>query len=161
MSYIFPNEDSKTLLFTLLKILGGRKVEVHFSGGGDSGNIDNACLLNQDNEPIDIQKASLPWFENKSSFDSTTNKWVNTFEQVESMPLNDILVGLTENALENEGLDWYNNEGGQGAFRIDLTTTPPSIELTVEINRTEVDSYDFDYTENKDEEGEDNAPISS
>ena len=133
----FPSKDRKELLMTLLKVMGGTKVHVSFSGGGDSGNIDNAELLDSDDKPIDLKGAEFEWESEESYHDPDADKW-RMRSIVETMPLNDILVKITEDALESTSLDWYNNEGGQGALTIDLTTTPPSIELSVEINYTQI-----------------------
>jgi hypothetical protein len=37
MATPFPNPEQKTLLFNMLKVLGGHRVIVNFAGGGDSG----------------------------------------------------------------------------------------------------------------------------
>lgn len=154
MSTIFPSKQAKQDLLTLLKILGGHLVEVSFSGGGDSGSIDGVHLTDREGNAIDLKGATLPWFEETSEFDHKTNKWVKEVKPVEAMPLDEILIKITEDALEIERLDWYNNEGGQGRLSIDLSQTPPTINLNVGINRMETDDHDFDYTTFDDEEEE-------
>jgi len=155
MSNIFPSKQAKQDLLTLLKILGGCTVEVSFSGGGDSGSIDHACLLGHENVgEISLENVTLPWPEKSSKFDESERNWVETTTLNPAMPVKDILISMTEQALENEGLDWYNNEGGQGRLTIDLTSNPPTINLNVGINRTETDDYDFDYSEFDDESEE-------
>ena len=154
MSDIFPSKQSKHDLLTLLKILGGHVVEVSFSGGGDSGCIEAVYLGDRDGNQINLDGATLPWFEKKSEFDPAKNKWVITHAPVPNMPVDEILKTLTEDALEHEGLDWYNNEGGQGRLSIDLTKTPPEINLNVGVNRMETDEHDFDYTDASEDEEE-------
>ena len=146
----FPSKDKKELLMTLLKVMGGAKVHVSFSGGGDSGNIDNAELLDAEGNRIDLKGAEFEWESEESYHDPEEGKW-RMRSVVETMPLNDILVKITEDALESTDLDWYNNEGGQGALTIDLTTTPPSIELSVEINYIHTDTTNFDFTDTEEE----------
>jgi len=153
----FPSKDKKKLLMTLLKIMGGAKVCVSFSGGGDSGNIDDAELLDAEGNPIDLKGAEFEWESEESYHDPEEGKW-RMRSIVEIMPLNDILVKITEDTLESTDLDWYNNDGGQGQLSIDLTTTPPSIELEVGVNYTHTENHNFDFTETEEEE---NAPTSS
>lgn len=146
MSKPFPDLDKKRLLLTLLKVMGGRKVVVSFDGSGDSGSIDDVNLLDQEGNLIDLKGAEFEWPCRSSEADPLTNKWRVIYKNT-VMPLSDILVQITEDALEEEGLDWYNNEGGFGQFTIDLTQTPPKIELDVNIRITETEHHGFDYTE--------------
>jgi hypothetical protein len=65
----------------------------------------------------------------------------------EVMTLEKIAKDLTLQALEDQGLDWYNNDGGQGTLEIDFATSPPTITLDVGINYTSVDEHSFDFSE--------------
>jgi len=154
---LFPSEDKKNLLMTLLKIMGGAKVGVSFSGGGDSGNIDDAELLDAEGNPIDLKGAEFEWESEESYHDLEEGKW-RMRSVVETLPLNDILVKITEDALESTDLDWYNNDGGQGQLSIDLTKTPPSIELEVGVNYVHTENHNFDFTETEEEKDAPNAP---
>lgn len=145
----FPNKDSKTLLLTLLKVMGGYKVEVSFSGGGDSGSIDDVNLLDSNGESIDLQGAEFEWQRETSFHDG--NEWRKSMK-TEVMPVFEILRGITEDALNETDLDWYNNEGGQGQLTIDLAQDPPKIDLLVEINYTHTESHNFDLNEEDEEE---------
>ena len=149
----FPDKDSKQLLMTLLKVMGGHKAVVGFQGGGDSGSIDDVTLLNRKDEQIDIEGATLPWTIKKSVWDKDESRWVTTYEK-EDYPLEKILIEVTENALEETGLDWFNNDGGQGTLSIDLSQDPPQITLDVGINYTRTDDHQFDLTDEEEEEGE-------
>jgi hypothetical protein len=147
----FPNKDKKRLLLTLLKMMGGGMVEVSFSGGGDSGSVDNARLIGADGKEIDLSGAEFEWEREVGYHDQTLGKWAIKTE-VAVMPLNDILVQITEDALDATELDWYNNEGGQGMLTIDLTDDPPKIDLSVGINYTHTNDYNYDYTGDADGE---------
>lgn len=153
MSGVFPSLEKKQLLLTLLKVLGGHKAVVRFSGSGDSGSIDEICLMDRNGHNINLEKSTLPWPQSSSEFNQTTQKWERHTKEVD-MEVADILQDITEQALEAQGLDWYNNEGGQGQFEIDLSTDPPNITLEVGINRTETDTYSYDYSEDEEDEGE-------
>lgn len=146
----FPSPDRKRLLMTLLKVMGGAKVLVSFSGGGDSGSIDRATLLNRNNQEISLNNAEFEW-EREVGYHDHNGEW-KTKTEVATMPLNDILIQITEDALETTDLDWYNNEGGQGTFEIDLTKEPVSIELSVGINYMETDHHSFSFSDEESEE---------
>lgn len=148
--------NRKRLFFTLLKVLGGSKAVVAFDGSGDSGSIDCVDLLNREGERIDLTGAKFEWPTRTSNFDPTTNKWVNGSE-VQEMDVDDILKEICENALDDQGVDWYNNEGGYGELTIDLTTQPVSVVLDVNVRETISHNTAYDLT---DEEGED-APAPS
>lgn len=38
--------------------------------------------------------------------------------------------------LEGTGIDWYNNDGGQGEIEFDLTSVPPAFSANVDVNET-------------------------
>lgn len=157
MANPFPDKDKKNVLITFLRMIGGVKVVVDFQGGGDSGEVSNAQLFDKHEKTIDITKSKLDWSTEKDVFKDGV--WSTESEQ-NFVVANDILVRATETMLENEGLDWYNNDGGQGSLTIDLTTEPPTMLLDVNINRMETDNYEFDYT-NPEEEGDEDAPTPS
>ena len=152
MSYPFQSDEQRDLLMTLLKVMGGRSVVVNFDGGGDSGNIEDAAVFDQENNFIDLTNATFDWYETSSGFDPNQNKWITTSKPVPNMPVKDILIKITEDALEDSNLDWYNNEGGYGQLSIDLTTTPPSIAMEVHIREVRTDDYLFDYTHREEED---------
>jgi hypothetical protein len=148
---LFPSPEHRALLLSTLKLLGAKTVTVVFSGGGDSGAIDSVDVLNAQGQPIDISNQGLEWVDVRTNFDSTNSQWVNYIEP-KTMELEEILKRLTESALEEQGLDWYNNDGGQGQLTIDFSTSPPSIELNVGINYTATEDHHFSYTEEPHEE---------
>lgn len=157
MANPFPDKDKKNVLITFLRMIGGVRVVVDFQGGGDSGEVSNAQLFDKHEKLIDITKSKLDWSTEKDVFKDGV--WSTESEQ-NFVVANDILVSATETMLENEGLDWYNNDGGEGSLTIDLTTEPPTMLLDVNINRMESDNYEFDYT-NPEEEGDEDAPTPS
>lgn len=157
MANPFPDKDKKNVLITFLRMIGGVRVVVDFQGGGDSGEVSNAQLFDKHEKLIDITKSKLDWSTEKDVFKDGV--WLTESEQ-NFVVANDILVQATETMLENEGLDWYNNDGGEGSLTIDLTTEPPTMLLDVNINRMESDNYEFDYT-NPEEEGDEDAPTPS
>lgn len=162
MSGVFQSKDQKDLFLTLLKVMGGRTAEVAFDGSGDSGSIEEARLLDQEGKEIDLTNATFDWYETKSEWDEPNGKWVRKHVPVPNMPVADILKNICEDALEESGHDWYNNDGGYGSLNIDLTTTPPEIKLNVSIRYTSTEDHEYDLNEEDDEESEgNNASIPS
>lgn len=156
MSELFPSKDKKDLLMTLLKVMGGNRVVVRFSGGGDSGSIEDVELLDHQDRPIPLGKAEFEWELQSSTHDPMTGEWIAKSE-VKPYPVEKILTDVCEAALDKASLDWYNNDGGQGSLEIYLATDPPEITLNIGINTMTTEEYDFDFTE--DEEKKD-APTS-
>lgn len=153
MSGVFQSKDQKDLFLTLLKVIGGRKARVEFNGSGDSGSIEYVCLLDQEGKEIDLTNATFDWHDSASRFDDEKKQWVRHKVPAPTKPVHDILVQICEDALEDSGHDWYNNDGGYGQLTIDLTTTPPEVKLQVSIRYTSTDDYEYDL--NEEEESED------
>jgi hypothetical protein len=151
---IFPSPEHRTILLTQLRTLGIKTVQVDFSGGGDSGDIDSAIALDAGGNHIDINKHVLDWPENSSRHDPDTNSWI-TDTKIKAQPLDKILEQVTLDALDEAGMDWYNNDGGQGTLTIDFNRSPPEIDLELGINHTATTDYSFSFNE----ENED-APMS-
>jgi len=104
-----PNKILNT--FILIKDKGYTKIEVSYSGSGDSGAIDDINVFPNDNMdwvPIENLIKNIDFFK-------------------------DWLYEIIEEATENR--DWWNNDGGYGNISIDLNT----YELISEYNeRTSV-----------------------
>jgi hypothetical protein len=83
--------------------------------------------------------------------DSIKQEWVET-DETKLTPVLDVLRDATEIMLEESGLDWYNNEGGQGSLTIQLDQSPPSVVLNVGVNTTTTDDHEFDYTDDEEED---------
>lgn len=85
------------------------KVTISFSGSGDSGQIDSV-------EFYYVEDHQLP----------------ESQEEV----LKQDLTAWAYKYLEGVGVDWYNNDGGQGEIIFDLETVPFKFLATVEVNQT-------------------------
>ena len=142
MKDIFASEQEKTTLLTQLNLLGARKVVVEFQGGGDDGQINGVYLYDQNNIDIDVPNDMIAW---------TALTYGNQQSEQRQTKLVDALEDVCSRALDNTGLDWYNNEGGQGSLVIDFNNNPPSIRLNVGINHTTTDDYEYDLNESEDE----------
>jgi len=135
---IFANEQEKATLLTQLNLLGAKKVRVEFQGGGDDGQVEGVYVIDQNDNYIDIPDDMIAW---------TTQTYGDQESEQRQTKLVDALEDLCSRALDNTGLDWYNNEGGQGNLTIDFNETPPLIKLYVGINQTTTDDYEYDLNE--------------
>lgn len=162
MSQIFPSEEHRTEFLMRLKLLGIAEIQVDFSGSGDSGNIEQAVATTADQQEVDLEgQPPMAWMEKHSKYNPKTQQWDETCTPVE-LSLANILYMMTEQALEESQLDWYNNDGGQGCFMIDFTESPPEIRLDVGINRMDTDEHSFRFsgTGEMEEEEDDDASAS-
>ena len=154
-----PYDIHEDVLFPLAK-LGVTRIEVDFSGGGDSGQINGIEYYNGDQQKITDD------FVPKQKYVSGTG-WVTVSEPKHKLPPvgtqtkrkgvrdeetgkyshKEVEVPVTvEGALEehvyerlsNCGVDWYNNEGGQGTywFRLSDDKSVWRYDFEVHVNYT-------------------------
>ena len=120
MENIFPNKQEKITLLTQLNLLGAKEVRVEFQGGGDDGQIEDVYYIDANENHHSFADDMIAW---------TTQTYGNQQSEQRPTKLVDALEDLCQRALDNTGLDWYNNEGGQGNLTIDFRDSPPSIRL--------------------------------
>lgn len=146
---LFPSKFHRDLVLTQLRTLGATHVEVSFSGSGDSGSIDAAYCIDANGKRIELPDTTFSWPVTHSGFDGT--QWYRKTKD-QPMTLDKILEHLTNDALEEQGLDWYNNDGGQGRLTIDFTQSPPDIQLEVGINITQTEDHEFNFSDEYEDE---------
>jgi len=146
---LFPSKEKKAELLTRLKMLGVTHVQVDFSGGGDSGEIDNAYAKDAQSKDVDVSKELMVWPTTESYEED--GKWHQRLVDKEVLVI-DILRDMTEQWLEDTGHDWYNNDGGQGDMTIDFTKSPPEFNLNVGVNYTRTDDYGYSLDDENEEE---------
>jgi hypothetical protein len=132
-------------LFATLKLKHISYIEVQFQGGGDSGEITDVLAYNSDHQPIDITDTNMLWRERTDSFDHEAKKWVVSLKDGCTTPLKNVISEVVNTLLTNTGIDWYNNDGGQGTFTMNSTTNPITANMTVEENITTTNSNSFAY----------------
>lgn len=143
MSNIFPSEAHRDELLMRLKLLNVALITVSFSGGGDSGEINDVEVTSADGSRIGLEnQPTMSWMVLTSSHNPITRTWDKSLVQ-KDFALPELLKLIAEDALEESGLDWYNNDGGQGELTIDFRESPPKIELQVGINYTQTNDYKF------------------
>ena len=147
MQDIFPNEQEKTTLLTQLNLLGAKKVRVEFQGGGDSGQVEYVGYQDKNDEWNTIPDEITSW---------TKQTYGSQEPQQERISLDEVLEDLCYRALDKTGLDWYNNDGGQGALVIDFTKSPTLIKLDVGVNYTTTEDHEF-VIDGDDDDDDDNG----
>ena len=135
---IFPSKQEKDTLLTQLNLLGAKRVYVEFRGGGDDGQVEGVYYRDRHDEVQDIPTDMISW---------TQKTYGSQTPETKTMTLVDVLTDLCYRALDDTGLDWYNNEGGQGNLQIDFTESPPKTTLHVGINTMSTDDYSFEMDE--------------
>jgi hypothetical protein len=135
---IYPSNEEKQKLLTQLNLLGAKQVFVEFRGGGDEGQIESVYYQDRQDNHLEIPKDMISW---------TQIAYGNKTLEPKDMTLVDVLEDLCYRALDGTGLDWYNNEGGQGSLVIDFTESPPRTSLNVGINHMSTEDYDYELDE--------------
>lgn len=144
---LFPNETFKASFLAKLKELTIDNMTVQFSGCGDSGAIDSVEFYRKmttgSHSVVDVKDVTLKWQTETTNYDHETKGWkMSTLEQ--DYPLTEIGEFIAYAALEQCGLDWYNNDGGQGEFTLAFDEAgEPQISLDIGINYMETSQYNF------------------
>ena len=99
-----------------ISAIGWKKVKVLFSGYGDSGSIDYVQIHRLDG-------TNFCSFEDGASSPDE----VNLIKEIEDW---------TYTVLQGIGVDWYNNDGGQGELTIDVSTVPFKFSGNIDQNET-------------------------
>lgn len=90
-------------------------VDITFSGSGDSGCIEEIAVRYAGEKPDDLYKrVDTP---EQEALRKEIEDWADTY-------------------LEGTGVDWYNNDGGQGEIEFDLTSVPLKFSAYVDQNTT-------------------------
>jgi hypothetical protein len=113
------------LILTNLKDLGVKRIEISFSGSGDSGDIDDVEFHDSDGSYLtNLVKET---FSNKSEIDIDNE-------------LRDIAWALVNEKVDTVG-DWVNNEGGFGSITIDVE------EKTYDLSYSQRTTEDYDWSD--------------
>ncbi len=141
--HIFPTSEDRTRIMDILATLGATRIEVTFSGGGDSGEVQGATLLDAVGNVVGIPNQEiLGWGIKKSGYGVSPRTQTVIYKK---MSIEELLIQMTYDALEHTHLDWYNNDGGYGTLIIDLRKSPPKLSLDLNINYTESSNHRFTF----------------
>src|SRR6476469_9301296 len=109
-----------TVIIDELKRLGIERVDVPFDGGGDEGHITDVEAYDSQGDPVDLGPLRSP--------------------RDPAKPLRDDLEEIANEALDDVGVDWWNDLGGEGTVTINAVagTIRTGVNKRVE---------EFEYTE--------------
>jgi hypothetical protein len=137
------NEYIKTAL-AKLKEIGAIEVVIFFDGSGDSGSIESVSIRQSDGKVVpNLDYLFVDYPIETSRY--VEGEWLTDIE-IKQMPIADALEKYTYDELERTNVDWYNNDGGFGELRIELSDDV-SIELEVNQRYTEYTTYSFSLSE--------------
>ena len=139
----FSSKDEAVALTTQLKMLGVATVGIVFSGAGDNGEVEAVYLHNANDEVVDMQTDMVAW---------TKQVYGEQKPETKQVMLRDALEDIGYRVLDETGMDWYNNDGGQGTVYLKVDSGEVfTVRVDMEINITQTEDHEFEYDPNEDE----------
>ena len=136
------DDSSAAEMFLLAVKLGVPSAKITFSGGGDSGDFDDADLIDIHHKIRDeTQPDTYVYIDNP--------KWTQDHDT-----LTQLVKDVAEKWVEGTGADWYNNDGGGGEVSFDFKTGEVSGSLYQNVTEQET-VVDETWSLLSDEEGGD------
>lgn len=141
---LFPTQELRDTFMSKVRLLGITEILVEFSGSGDSGNVEDPRFYDAHDADITAQVATkdLEWPETVGNL--VDGEW-KTSEVLLLRSLTNIVAEMADYALEQSGLDWYNNDGGQGDMRFTFTPAGMDVLLSVSVNTTTTEDSSYEY----------------
>lgn len=122
--------ENLRLILPVLREQGIQTVTVSFDGGGDSGSIDNVAFTPHENEEA-VKALPVEYMGTSSSFEE--GRWQRE-AVLQQSTLHEAIEELTNDYLEETGVDWYNDAGGFGELVIDVQQG--TVSLVVDVRHT-------------------------
>jgi hypothetical protein len=138
----FDSKEEMIALTAQMKMLGVTLADISFQGGGDSGEIYSIDLYNMNNESIEMPTDMVSW---------TKQVYGDQVKTQSNISIDKALDDIGYRVLDATGMDWYNNEGGQGIVHIRFDGELPTIDVDMEINITQTEDHFFEYDPEDDE----------
>ena len=127
-------EKEMTGLLIKLADLGVTGIKITYSGGGDSGAIDDVVYttekISNDKDNFDQIEDIKTWGENALYVKDLDSDLCNTIES------------FAEEEILNDVEDWWNDDGGYGVMLIKVPSGEYKIENNVYISNTETYNHD-------------------
>ena len=120
------NENEMTGLLLKLADLGVTGIKIFYSGGGDSGDIDDVVYTT-------IKEASFYDIMNLSNYGQENTLYLATLDGY----LRDDLIDFANEKILNGIEDWWNNDGGYGVMLIKIPSGEYEINNTIYVTDTE------------------------
>jgi hypothetical protein len=124
----------------VLKKLGAVRVVITYDGAGDSGQIDSVELEDKDGKSIQIPEDMM--VEVISYSGTYTPQGFEEKSEVCNVKLVDALDGFCCDHLQDNGIDWYNNDGGFGKQIIDVEKATAKLEHNMRVTSTEYEEFE-------------------
>lgn len=122
-------ENLRTVLPVLLEQSVSRVV-VDFDGGGDSGSIEGVVF--EDGQPgVESTEVRIQTFNRYHD----NGEWRHE-SVAKAMTLHDAIYELTDDYLEETGVDWYNNDGGFGVLYIHPLAGSVELDVNTRFNES-------------------------
>lgn len=141
---LFPNAECRDTFMSKVQLLGIAHITIEFSGSGDSGDMHDPSYRDAKGEDISskVQETMIAW---PGAFSTILNgEWNETRTELRTT-LDEAVKELGDKALEASGLDWYNNDGGQGQLEISFTPEGMDVVLNVGINYTNTEDHSIEF----------------
>lgn len=126
MSDNFYENERRMCAFALLNKIS--RVDAEFDGSGDSGQIDGVSI---DSDLPDFRPTQLITVKRKpgAAFNEETKEWEILPARDEAISFELFIREHVAEALQDTGIDWYNNDGGFGEWSWD-----PRNGISFEVN---------------------------
>ena len=128
----------------VMRALGGlrvARVEVEYDGSGDSGSVQGVTFYDEQDKTIDsvLVRNQIQFYHVYSSYSDGDYTAKISKEQ---KSINDVFENLAEKFLDDEGIDWYNNDGGYGVCVFDFETGKVTLKHEARITDTEYSEHE-------------------
>ena len=138
----FDSKVEAVALTSQLKMLGVATAVIVFAGQGDSGEVEEVYLDNPNGEIIEMPTDMVAW---------TKQVYGEQKSETKQVKLRDALEDIGYRVLDETGMDWYNNDGGQGQVYLKVDGEVFTVRVDMEINYTSHENHEFEYDPNEDE----------
>lgn len=109
-----------------LKEIGVTEVRVEFDGQGDSGSIEYTSYTPSE----------------KADQARRTNLSFRTDDDIVDKSLEAALEALVYERLEDSGIDWYNNDGGYGYYKLNVANGTLEFEINTRYTSSNTELYE-------------------
>lgn len=110
-------------ILPVLRELHVSSVLVSFEGSGDEGSISGVCF-----EPELAHEPSVEVESLRMLHDTDTGRWIRHYP-LELRPLTEAIEVLTQDYLEEAGVNWYDGDGGFGELTIEVDQGTVQLEI--------------------------------
>lgn len=134
----FDSKEEMIAFTAQMKMLGVTLADISFQGGGDSGEIYSIDLYKgpTHDESMEMPTDMVSW---------TKQIYGDQVKLQKNISIGDVLDDIGYRVLDATGMDWYNNEGGQGTVHIYFDEELPLIVVDMGINETRVEDHEFTF----------------